>query len=116
MRRSIGIFIAGLLAVLLASQTARAQMGRMEFGTPGNASVKVIDILRDDKYFFYQLDSIHTSTTLIGHVAIRQETTTIYCDSLIMYPHENYVDCYGHVHINDNDSVHIYSDYMNYQV
>ena len=116
MRRSIGILIAGLVAVLLASQTARAQMGHVEFRTPGNDSVKVIDILSDDKYHFNQIDSVNSTTTLVGHVGIRQEKTTIYCDSLIMFPHQNYIECFGKVHINDNDSVNIFSDYMKYQV
>lgn len=116
MRRSIGILIGGLLAVVFASQTARAQGTPSDVRTPTSDSVKDIHILSDDKYRFFQLDSIHSSTVLVGNVSIQQGTAIIYCDSLIMYPHENYVDCFGHVHINDNDSVNIYSDYMNYQV
>ena len=116
MRPSIRILLAGLLAVFLAIHPARAQMGHVEFRSPGNDSVKVIDILSDDKYHFAETDSTNSSTTLVGHVAIRQEKTTIYCDSLIMYPHQNYIECFGNVHINDNDSVNIYSDYMKYLV
>ncbi|HEV9035615.1 MAG TPA: OstA-like protein, partial [Puia sp.] len=116
MRRSIRILIASLLALFLAGQTARAQMGEVRFGPPGNDSVKVIHILSDDKYHFNQIDSVNSSTTLVGNVGIRQEKTTIYCDSLIMYPHLNYIECFGKVHINDNDSVNIYSDYMKYMV
>jgi lipopolysaccharide export system protein LptA len=89
----------------------------MQFNrTPANDSVKAIDILSDDKYKFNQVDSANPTTTLVGHVAIRQEKTTIYCDSLIQYPNLNYIECFGKVHINDNDSVNIFSDYMKYEV
>jgi lipopolysaccharide export system protein LptA len=33
-----------------------------------------------------------------------------------MNPKENYIESFGHVHINDNDSTDIYSDYMKYRV
>ena len=57
-----------------------------------------------------------TITTLVHHVEIQQETTLIFCDSLRMNPHEDYIECFGNVHINDNNSVNIYSDYMKYLV
>ena len=110
------IVVAALLGCFLLSIGARAQMGRVEFRAPGNDSVTAIDILNGDTYKFVQLNPVATSTTLIGHVAIRHEKTLIYCDTMVMYPQANYIDCYGHVHINDNDSVNIYSDYMKYLV
>lgn len=116
MRMKRGSVVAGIVCCLLLGLQTRAQMGHVEFRAPGNDSVKVIDILSDDKYHFDQVDSANSTTTLVGHVAIRQEKTTIWCDSLIMYPHQNLIDCYGNVHINDNDSVNIYSDQMRYQV
>jgi lipopolysaccharide export system protein LptA len=116
MRIKPGSVVAGFVCCILLSLQTRAQMGRVEFRTPGNDSVKVIDILSDDKYHFAQTDSADSYTTLVGHVSIRQEKTTIYCDSLIMYPHQNYIECFGNVHINDNDSVNIFSDYMLYKV
>ncbi|HEY4337961.1 MAG TPA: OstA-like protein [Puia sp.] len=110
------IVVAALLGCFLLSIGARAQMGKVEFRSSTSDSVKAIEILNGDKYHFAQLDSVRTSTTLVGHVAIRQEKTLIYCDSLIMYPHDNYLECFDHVHINDNDSVNIYSDYLIYYV
>jgi len=116
MRLRTGITIAGLLLGLLAGLRSQAQMGQVEFRTPGNDSVKVVDILSDDKYHFEQQDSTHTVTILVGNVAIRQGKTTIWCDSMIIVKPTNYIDCYNHVHINDNDSVNIYSDYMKYYI
>ena len=116
MRIKVGISIFGLLVCLLTGIDTRAQQGHVEFRTPGSDSVKLIDILNNDKYHFEQLDSVTSYQTLVGHVVLRQGKTLIYCDSLIMYPHDGYLECYNNVHINDNDSVDIYSDYMKYLV
>ena len=116
MRLTKGITIVGLLLGLLTGLRSQAQMGQVEFRTPGSDSVKVVDILSDDLYHFEQTDSSHTKTTLIGNVAIKQGKTTIYSDTMYIIKPDNYIDCYGHVHINDNDSVNIYSDYMKYYI
>ncbi len=117
MRLTKGITIAALFLGLLTGLRSQAQMGQVEFRTPKNDSVKIVDILKDDVYHFEQpSDSGRSATTLVGNVAIKQGKTIIYCDSMIMIKPDNYIDCYGHVHINDNDSVNIYSDYMKYLV
>ncbi|UYQ94295.1 LPS export ABC transporter periplasmic protein LptC [Chitinophaga horti] len=41
-------------------------------------------------------------------------TTLLYADSAIRSNNENKIDAYGHVHINNNDSVHTYSDIVNF--
>jgi lipopolysaccharide export system protein LptA len=108
--------VAALLGCFLLSIGARAQIGKVEFRSSTSDSIKVVDILNSDKYRFDQVSDSISVTTLVGHVAIRQEKTIVYCDSMIMHPHENIIDCFNNVHINDNDSVDIYSDYMLYEV
>ena len=91
-------------------------MGHVEFRAPGSDSVKVVEIIHNDSYHYDQTDTAHPFQTLVGNVILKQDKTTIYCDSLIMFPNQNYMDCYRNVHINDNDSVNIYSDFMRYLV
>lgn len=50
-----------------------------------------------------------------GNVQLRQNRTLFYCDSAVLNKHTNVMEAFGHVHINDNDSVNIYSDYLRYQ-
>src|ERR1700744_5760694 len=116
MRMKQGIALTGLLGCLLLSLTGWAQMGQVAFKSPGSDSMKIVQILSDESYHFEQVDSVTGITTLVGNVKIKQETTIIDCDSLRMNPHENFIECFGNVHINDNDSVDIYSDYMKYLV
>jgi len=90
--------------------------GQVTFGRPGSDSIKIVKILSDETYHSEDVDSVTTITTLVHHVEIQQESTLIFCDSLRMNPHEDYIECFGNVHINDNDSVNVYSDYMKYIV
>lgn len=114
MRIPLGSTIAVLLVCLLAGISAHAQIGHVEFRTPANDSTKIVDILSDDKYEYYQQNDSVNRTTLVGHVGIRQDKTTIYCDSMVILKPVNTIECFNNVHINDNDSVNIYSDYMIY--
>ena len=45
---------------------------------------------------------------------MRQEKTLFYCDSASINTVTNVLESFGHVHINDNDSLQIYSDYLKY--
>jgi lipopolysaccharide export system protein LptA len=103
------------VCILLLTLASRVQ-GQVAFKSPGSDSIKIIKILSDEVYHSEEVDSVTTITTLVHHVEIQQESTLIFCDSLRMNPHEDYIECFGNVHINDNDSVNIYSDYMKYLV
>lgn len=105
------LLLSGIL--LLLSLQGRSQIA---FGKPGSDSMKIVNILDDGYYHSQEVDSVTTLTTLVHHVKLRQDSTLIYCDSLVMNPHEDYIECFGNVHINDHDSIDIYSDYMKYLV
>jgi lipopolysaccharide assembly outer membrane protein LptD (OstA) len=51
---------------------------------------------------------------LIGDVRLKQDNTLLYCDSAYQHEDINYVEAFSHVHINNNDSVHIYCDQLKY--
>src|SRR5450432_4124134 len=69
------------------------------------------DTLRD----MHNRDSIAIQS-LFGHVKLQSGKTIFYTDSLAINHKENYIEAFGHVHINDKDSTDIYSDYMKYFV
>lgn len=50
----------------------------------------------------------------VGKVAMRQGTTLFYCDSVVLNRTANKMEAFGHVHINDADSIHTYCDYLRY--
>ena len=51
---------------------------------------------------------------LIGNVRLRQGTTLFYCDSCVINNQSKVFEAFGNVHINDNDSAHVYSKYLRY--
>jgi lipopolysaccharide export system protein LptA len=80
-------------------------------GTPGKILVKIVkaDKLRHD-------DKIGKNTqSLIGDVQLRHVNTILNCDSAYMFNDSNIVHAYGKVHIIQNDSIHLYSEYLEYE-
>lgn len=51
---------------------------------------------------------------LIGDVAFKHNDAIMYCDSAYLFAETNSLKAYGHIHINQNDSTHIYGDILNY--
>lgn len=51
---------------------------------------------------------------LIGDVHLKQNTTQLYCDSAYLFDETNFVESYGHVRINHQDSVTFYGDFLRY--
>lgn len=120
-RRALRIFIYACLIFfgLFTSREAFAQLPQQNgipFRKPGSDSIKLVQILNAKTYHSQQIDSATQLTTLVGDVHIRQENTLIDCDSMVLNPTQNYIESFGHVHINDADSTDIYSDYMKYEV
>ncbi|HEY4207182.1 MAG TPA: OstA-like protein [Puia sp.] len=107
-----------VLGASLLSQQARSQRteGGIPFRSPGNDSMKVVKILNAQSYHSETKPDSSQLTFLVGEVKIQQENTIINCDSMVLDPKNNVIESFGHVHINDNDSTDIYSDYMRYEV
>ena len=51
---------------------------------------------------------------LIGHVQFEQDTTVMFCDSAYFPLDRNYIECFAHVHIIKNDSIHIFGEELHY--
>ena len=119
MRLKALIYASLVLCGLLSSWKAFSQLPQQNgipFRKPGSDSMKVVQILNAKTYHMQTIDSVTQLTTLVGDVRIKQERTLIDCDSMILNPSQNYLESFGHVHINDEDSTNIYSDYMKYEV
>jgi lipopolysaccharide export system protein LptA len=75
---------------------------------------KQIIIIHADKIGYKESDSVTKFQVLVGNVAVQQEKTKFYCDSASINTTTNILEAFGHVHINDNDSLQIYSNYLKY--
>lgn len=82
---------------------------------PGDTSAakKKIIILNAARLNYQKKDSTEFQSAA-GNVIIQQETTLFYSDSVVLNKTQNVLEAFGHVHINDNDSINTYSDYLRY--
>lgn len=75
---------------------------------------KILEIIRADRQNFQKVDGQGDFLSYAGKVQIKQDRTYFYCDSAVLHQAESIVEAFGNVHINDNDSVHTYSQYLKY--
>jgi lipopolysaccharide export system protein LptA len=103
-----------IISILLVGLIAGAQVPNKANAAPGSDTLKVVQILSANRYGFQKIDSTTELLLLVGNVALKQETTTFYADSAVYNRHSKIVEAFDHVHINDNDSIDTYSDYLLY--
>ena len=101
----------GFLFLLLLSFCflANAQNNTEDTST----KTKVI-IIKADRLNMQKPNDTTQLTSLGGNAEVQQDSTLFYADSIVMNKSKNVLEAFGHVHINDRDSIHIYSDYLKY--
>ncbi|MDE3143220.1 MAG: hypothetical protein KGL19_03635, partial [Bacteroidota bacterium] len=75
---------------------------------------KTILIIKADKYNFQDKDTLGKFMSLVGNAEVQQEKTLFFADSIVINQKENILEAFGNVHINDADSVQVYSQYLKY--
>ena len=81
--------------------------------TTAKSTGKLIEFLSAESYTIKKQDS-QDFLILVGHVKVRQASTLLFGDSIIVNATKNSLEGFGKVHINDADSVHTYADYLMY--
>ncbi|MEY3433337.1 MAG: hypothetical protein RL131_1273 [Bacteroidota bacterium] len=77
-------------------------------------TANIVQILQANTFRRIKQDSAGDLNILVGNVVMRQKNTLFYCDSAIQNMLSNQLEAFGNIHINDNDSVHTYSQYLKY--
>lgn len=77
-------------------------------------TIRIIEILYADKQGYKKVDSFTELQFIVGHVKIKQGDTYFYFDSSVYNRNLRMLEAFGNVHINDNDSVHTYAQYLQY--
>ena len=78
------------------------------------AGKRQIQILHADRLNYEKTSDSSELQSLGGNVMVKQEDTFFYCDSAVINKLLNILQAFGHVHINDNDSINTYSNYLKY--
>lgn len=76
-------------------------------------STREVHLIRSDILKFEKKDSVELQI-LVGNAMLRQEHTFFNGDSIVMNKQQNIIEVFGNIHINDADSVDVYSQYLIY--
>ncbi|HEX3024443.1 MAG TPA: OstA-like protein [Chitinophagaceae bacterium] len=75
---------------------------------------KIIRVIKADKYNFQDKDTLGKFISLVGNAEVQQEKILFFGDSIVINQKENILEAFGNIHINDADSVQVYSQYLKY--
>lgn len=105
----------GILGCILFVYMGNTLQAQVKSSSADTASGDRIQIIHADRTGFKKINDSTMIRFASGHVAVRQSNTLFYCDSVAANPATQITEAYGHVHVNDNDSIQIYSDFMRYK-
>jgi lipopolysaccharide export system protein LptA len=93
---------------------ARNSYGQTQSITTVSDSTKIIRIIRANSFRQKKIDSATTLIMLAGDAVVNQGNTILSGDSIVLNQITGVAEVFGHVHINDADSVHTYAKYLKY--
>jgi lipopolysaccharide export system protein LptA len=99
---------------LIVSFSCNAIIAQQSAAPGGGGNDRRINIIQANKLNFKKLNDTTDLQILAGNVVVKQQNNTFYCDSAVLYQNTNTLEAFGHVHINNADSVHTYADYLRY--
>ncbi|MEP7255268.1 MAG: OstA-like protein [Ferruginibacter sp.] len=101
-----------LVALLFCSSGVSAQQV-IDAPNPSD-TIRVIKIVQGKSLRMKTIDSATVLETIAGNVIIKDGLTTFSCDSATINRKTNILEAFGNIHINDNDSIHTYAQYLRY--
>lgn len=108
------LIASGILLLIITTSSAQSPVTDPPPAAPGTDTLKTVQILSTDRYGYVKKDSLTEFLMLVGNVKLKQENTLFYGDSSVFNKNGKIIEAFGNVHINDNDSIDTYSDYLLY--
>jgi lipopolysaccharide export system protein LptA len=109
-------YVLSLIITLVALLSIGKVHSQVITTRPGADTMKVVNLINADRLSYKRPDSLTDLQMLAGHVQLRQGNTLINCDSAVWNKKTRFVEAFGNVHIIDNDTVNIRSQYLQYYV
>lgn len=104
----VGLILAGICLGSIFSAKAQDTLQQK------TDTAKVIHIIHADSLNVVTKNGVSLNR-FITDVVFRQGNTLFYSDSTFIDKATNVLDAYGHIHINQADSIHIYGNYLHYE-
>jgi lipopolysaccharide export system protein LptA len=107
-------FTISIFSIFLICCSCGLSAQQIITNAPTADSIRAIKIVQGKSLRLVTIDSVTAFETIAGDVIIKEGLTTFYCDSATINRRTNIVEAFGNIHINDNDSIHTYSQYLRY--
>lgn len=78
-----------------------------------NQKTSQIEILNANTLEYEEMKGIKVKR-LIGDVQLKHENALMFCDTALIYSNSNTMDAFGHVRMNQGDSLHLFGDSLKY--
>ncbi|MBK8311535.1 MAG: hypothetical protein IPL04_12190 [Chitinophagaceae bacterium] len=118
--RKITLLICLFLAILLLSRGimfAQIVTPIQPTSAPTADSSLLVEILPGvRKLEFRKVNDSTQLQILAGNVKLKQGTSLFFCDSCVINNNTNTFEAWGNVHVNDADTVNIYSNHLRYLI
>lgn len=106
--------VLSLIVTLAALFSADKVHSQVIMNRPGADTMKVVNLINADRLSYAKLNDTTEQQMLAGNVQLKQGNTLFKCDSAILNKRTKYLEAFGNVHIVDNDTVNIRSQYLQY--
>ena len=106
--------ISKLLVILLLTCSFNLSAQQIINAAPTGDTIRTINIVQGKSLRFITVDTATQLETIAGNVIIKEALTTFNCDSATINRKTNILEAFGNIHINDNDSIHTYAQYLRY--
>lgn len=113
-RKSAFIYSWLIILLLLTHNLSAQQTSVTPIELPPSDTNRVIEIIGAKSMRQITLSGDLVLTTLAGQARVRQGNTYLSGDSIILNKQLGIAEIFGHVHINDADTVNTYSQYLRY--
>ena len=104
-----------LFSFLVLFTASRAVMGQVIIPPPPSSdTIRLIQILQGNSLREKRVDDSTSFQTIAGSVIMKESLTLFNCDSAAVNKRTNVMEAFGNVHINQQDSIHTYAQYLKY--
>lgn len=106
--------VLSLIVTLVALLSSGKVHSQVIMNRPGADTMKVVNLINADRLSYKHTDDTTDLQMLAGNVKLQQGTTIFICDSAVLNKRNRFLESFGNVHIIDNDTVNIRSQYLKY--
>jgi len=81
---------------------------------PAQNDSTFVEILQSQRLTIKKIDDSTTLQIIAGSVRLKHQTTLFDCDSCVLNDRAKTFEAWGHVHINDSDTTHVFANHLRY--